>query len=101
MARSDDLVAMTVRGAGAITMWASLLFGAALLCVQVFSFLKTGMWEPQGILSFLGEHLLWSWALMPGDWLGLHAALNWLNAGFTIASAGSFTGMALASFESA
>lgn len=100
MATSDDWVARAVRGTGVVTIWGSLLLGAALLGLQVFYFLKGGTWTPQGILSFLGELFLWTWALMPSDWLGLHAALNWLNAGFTIAAAGCVTGLALASFES-
>lgn len=56
-------------------------WGTWLLGKQMWIYLKTGSWISQGILDYLGIELDWKWALYPEDWMGLHIAVNSLNAG--------------------
>ena len=99
MARSEDAVAVLIRGAGILIAGAAVLYGGFLLLQQLYYFLRLGLWEPMGLMTYLGAMFGWGWAAYPDDWFGFHALLQWLNAGFFIAAVGGLFGLWLAQFE--
>lgn len=69
--------------------------GLFILCLgmQIYWFLKSGVWTPIGSLDGLG----WigfedKWLSWPETWLGLHKLLNSINAGFGAFVIGLFVG---------
>lgn len=97
--RSEDGVAKTIRGIGALLCVASSLGALGLLSTQIYAYLKTGEWVPSGVLDAVGPLLHWEWAVMPMDWLGLHGMLNAVNSGAALFVCGVTLGLFLAGFE--
>lgn len=97
--RSDDFVAQAIRGVGLLLLVACVLWGIYILGTQVYFFLQTNIWHSIGTLQYFGNVLGWEWGMYPNSWLGLHALVDWVNAGVAIALAGCVAGLALANFE--
>lgn len=57
-------------------VWAAWIIGA-----QCFWWLKYSEWKPKPFLFYFGEFFTLEWLFFPRDWLGVHHALNSLNAG--------------------
>jgi len=62
-------------GAGFLTMLCTLAY-------QAFLYLKWGYWPGISVTYVCGSPPFeWDWCNFPGDWLGAHNMLSWLNAG--------------------
>jgi hypothetical protein len=83
-----EIEGMILRKAIKLSWITGLALGAWLLGKQIWIYLKNGLWIPQGILDYLGIELDWKWAIYPDDWVGLHIAINSLNAGVACLIAG-------------
>ncbi len=92
MGKSDAPAGRTMRFFGLIVMAAGLLWGAALLGMQVIGYLSTGTWEPLGLLWYVGGLIGWDWAQDPKSWIGLHSLLDKINAGFGVVTIGVLCG---------
>lgn len=84
-----------LRKASKLSWIVGVAWGTWLLGKQIWVYLKTGSWISQGILDYLGIELDWKWALYPDDWMGLHIAINSLNAGIAVSMFGCFISLLL------
>ncbi len=83
----------------ALALSAGFFTAAGIWLMQILRYLRTGAWYDVPTTIALHHIVDWPWLIFPDDWLGIHRALEWLNAGAAALIVGFLVAFAVFAFS--